>query len=36
MGLFARVLLGDDLAELLADQTLVAASQRLTRPRGQT
>lgn len=31
MGLFARVLLGDDLGELLADEHLVAASRQVTR-----
>jgi len=31
MGLFARVLLGDDIAELLADEHLVAASRVITR-----
>lgn len=31
MGLFARVLLGDDIAELLADRDLVAASAQSTR-----
>lgn len=33
MGLFARVLLGDDLAELLSDRTLVSASEQFTRGR---
>lgn len=35
MGLFARVLLGDDLGELLADSRLVAASRQSTRGGGR-